>query len=538
MLRITNIKLPIDHTETELIQAVCDRLSIQPEELRSHEIHKQSVDARKKRLGIFFIYTLDVTLTSPDHHASRLLSSRLATLTPDQTYLFPARARTKSTARPIIVGTGPCGLMAGLVLAEAGFCPLLLERGKPARDRAGDVSRFWREGRLDPLSNVQFGEGGAGTFSDGKLTTQIKDKHNRVRKVLEEFVRSGAPEEILYQNKPHVGTDLLITMVKRIRERIVMLGGEVRFQSRVSDLITDGSRVRGVILDSGQEIEAPAVILAIGHSARDTFTMLQDRAVDMEQKPFSIGCRIEHPQSMIDTVQYAGFAGHPRLGPAEYKLVNHTSSGHAAYTFCMCPGGEVIGASSESGGVVTNGMSVHSRNRTNANAALLVGVSPEMLGSDNVLAGIEYQRLWERKAFALAGGTYHAPAQLVKDFLRGRESRSLGEVKPSYTPGVVLTDLAGCLPEYVTATLRESITALDGKLKGFARPDAVLTGVETRSSSPVRIVRDKASLQSPNMSGLYPAGEGAGYAGGIVSAAVDGIRTAEAVALTLGSPTA
>jgi hypothetical protein len=536
MLRISNIKLSIDHTEGDLVQALCGRLSISPEELLRYDIRKQSVDARKKRHGVFFIYTVDVTLARPERHVQRLLSKKLASPAPDRTYRLPARAPRTITSRPIIVGTGPCGLLAGLLLAEMGFCPLLLERGRPAGDRAGDVSRFWREGTLDPTSNVQFGEGGAGTFSDGKLTTQIKDRQNRVRKVLEEFVRAGAPEEILYQSKPHVGTDLLITMVKRMRERIIMLGGEVRFQSLVTGLIPDSGRICGVVLESGEEIESPATVLAIGHSARDTFSMLEKQNVLMEQKPFSIGCRIEHPQSLIDQTQYGGFAGHPRLGPADYRLVHHASTGHAAYTFCMCPGGQVIGSSSEPGGVVTNGMSVHARNRTNANAALLVGVSPEMLGSEHVLAGMEYQRKWERRAFDLAGGTYHAPTQLVEDFLHGRPSRRLGDVSPSYTPGVALTDLALCLPEYVTATLRESITALDGKLKGFARPDAVLTGVETRSSSPVRILRDGNSLQSPTLPGLYPAGEGAGYAGGIVSAAVDGIRTAEAVALTLGTP--
>ena len=529
MIRITNIRLLFEHSREELEQLILETLGLHQDKLINYRIHRKSVDARKRN-AVFFTYTVDVEVEDEEAVLDRLQYVKNVSRTPDMTYKYVLAPGSKLdlTSRPVIVGTGPCGLFAGLILAQMGLQPVLLERGKSVKDRIKDVMKFWKTAELDPSSNVPFGEGGAGTFSDGKLTTQIKDRDNRCRKVLEELVAAGAPDEILYLNKPHIGTDILVRVVHNIREQIISLGGGVRFESHVTDIIIEDESVRGVTLANGQEILSDNVVLAIGHSARDTFEMLSNRSVPMEPKPFSIGVRIEHPQELIDAVQYCKFAGDTRLGSADYKLVHHCSNGRSVYTFCMCPGGQVIASSSELGMVVTNGMSRYKREGTNANSALLVGVNPEDFPDKHPLAGVEFQREWEKKAFDLGGGGYKAPAQLVGDFLKKQASKEIGSVEPSYTPGVTMCDLTPCLPDYSIEALCEGIQALDRKLKGFAMPDAVMTGVETRSSSPIRILRDK-DLQSVTVKGLYPAGEGAGYAGGIISSAVDGIRVAEAI---------
>ncbi len=524
MLRTTQIKLPLDHSFEDLRLAAASHLGIDPCHIKTLYIRRQSIDARKRN-AVFFVYTLDVELT-PETEVS---GACRYTQVPDLCYTPPRPAPEGTWHRPVVVGAGPCGLFTALLLARSGYRPLVLDRGRPADERTRDVDRFWQTGALDPESNVQFGEGGAGTFSDGKLNTGIKDKNNRCRKVLEEFVAAGAPEDILYASHPHMGTDLLVSIVQTIRKTVIDLGGEVRFQARLTGLHVEEGHIKGVMINGHEEIETDHVVLAIGHSARDTFGLLRQSGVAMEQKPFSMGCRIEHPQSMVDTALYGTHAGHPRLGPAPYKLVHHSKGERSAYSFCMCPGGQVIAAASGPGQVVTNGMSLRARSGKNANAALLVGIKPSDLQGDDPLAGVDFQRKWEEKAFELGGSNFHAPAQLVGDFLQGVGSMVLGNVEPTYTPGVRLCDLAQCLPEYAAAAMREAIVALDRKLKGFARPDAVLTGVETRSSSPVRILRDQG-LESVSVRGLYPAGEGAGYAGGITSSAVDGIRVAEMVA--------
>ncbi len=534
MLRITEVKLPLDHPEAALKAAILDRLGIPEHELIRYQIHRRGYDARK-RSQISLVYTLDVELTREAAVLKRRKDDKHLGPTPDMTYRFVARAPEGMKHRPVVVGAGPCGLLATLILAQSGFRPLLLERGKAVRERTKDTWGLWRKGVLNPESNVQFGEGGAGTFSDGKLYSQIKDPHHHGRKVLEEFVKAGAPEEILYVSKPHIGTFKLVTMVEHMRATIQDLGGEIRFESRVTDLDIADGQVRGLTLADGERIEADHVILALGHSARDTFAMLHARGVHIDPKPFSVGFRIEHPQSLIDRCRFGDTAGHPLLGAADYKLVHHASTGRTAYSFCMCPGGTVVAATSEEGRVVTNGMSQYSRNERNANAAIVVDVNPADFPGDvaaNPLAGMEFQRLWESRAFEAGGGTYAAPAQKVGDFLAGRPSTGPGAVIPSYTPGVHWTDLSGCLPDYVIATIREAIPAFDRQIRGFAMADAVLTGVETRTSSPIRITRGE-DFQSLNVRGLYPAGEGAGYAGGILSAAVDGIKVAEAVALSV-----
>ena len=536
MLRLTEIKLPLDHPETALKAAVLKRLGIPEHELIRFEIHRRGYDARK-RGQIALVYTLDVEITREAAVLKRLAGDKHVVPTPDMTYQFVARAPDGFDNRPVVIGAGPCGLLATLVLAQMGFKPLLLERGKAVRERTKDTWGLWRQGKLDPESNVQFGEGGAGTFSDGKLYSQIKDPQHHGRKVLEEFVKAGAPEEILYVSKPHIGTFKLVSMVEHMRETITALGGEVRFQSKVTDLDIADGQVRGVVLAGGELIRADHVVLALGHSARDTFRMLHARGVFVEPKPFSVGLRIEHPQSLIDACRFGPQAGHPTLGAADYKLVHHAGNGRSAYSFCMCPGGTVVAATSEEGRVVTNGMSQYSRNERNANAAIVVGITPADFPGDvarDPLAGMEFQRHWEEMAFRAGGGSYAAPAQKVGDFLAGRPSTGPGAVIPSYTPGVHWTDLSPCLPDYVIATIREALPAFDRQIKGFAMADAVLTGVETRTSSPIRITRG-TDYQSLNTRGLYPAGEGAGYAGGILSAAVDGLQVAEAVALSLVS---
>jgi uncharacterized protein len=528
MLRLTEVKLPLDHPEDALRAAVLKRLSIADDELLGVTVFKRSYDARK-RSAISLIYSLDVEVKDEAALRARLAGLAHVQPTPDMAYAVVARAPTGLVSRPVIIGMGPCGILAALLLAQMGFRPIVLERGKAVRERTKDTWGLWRGGVLDPESNVQFGEGGAGTFSDGKLYSQIKDPKHYGRKVLQEFVKAGAPEEILYVSKPHIGTFRLVGMVEKMRAEIESLGGEIRFSSRVDDLVLEDRQVRGVRLAGGEFIAADHVVLAVGHSARDTFHMLHERGVHIEAKPFSVGFRVEHPQALIDRCRFGDFAGHPVLGAADYKLVHHARNGRAVYSFCMCPGGTVVAATSEPGRVVTNGMSQYSRNERNANAGIVVAISPEDYPG-HPLAGIDFQRHWESRAFELGGGDYSAPGQLVGDFLANRASSQLGAVTPSYTPGVRLGDLASALPDYAISAIREALPAFDRQIKGFAMHDAVLTGVETRTSSPIRIKRD-AGYQSVNTVGLYPAGEGASYAGGILSAAVDGIEVAEAVAL-------
>jgi uncharacterized protein len=527
MIRVEHIRLPIDHSKADLRNAILKKLLLDPDMLVDFAIARRSVDARKKK-HILFNYTVEVNVTDLEKVLELNRDNRHIGPVPHTAWTFP-QGPFHTEKRPVIVGAGPCGLFAGLALAEAGLAPLLIERGKPATARVKDVHRFWDTGEFDPASNALFGEGGAGTFSDGKLTTRIKDRHNRCRKVLRWLVEAGAPEEILWQQNPHLGTDRLVSLVAAIRRKIVERGGEVRFESRAAELVIDGGAIQGVTLENGEEIGARQVILAIGHSARDTMAMLHACGVAMAPKPFSIGVRIEHPQEQIDRCQFGPQAGHPALGHADYKLVHHCANGRSVYTFCMCPGGEVIAANSEPGQVVTNGMSVWNRNRPNANSALLAGITPADFESDHPLAGIAFQRHWERLAFDCGGGGYFAPAQSVGDFLAGRASTAFGDITPTYRPGVTPADLRDCLPAFAAAALREAIPAMARKLRNFDRPDAVLTGVETRSSSPLRILRDETGM-SLNTIGLYPAGEGAGYAGGIMSSAADGLRVAEAVA--------
>ncbi len=535
MLRLIEIKLPIDHAEGEIQQAILQRLGLGEDEPISYTIFKRSLDARKPR-SIRFIYTLDVTLSDEPSILERFANDSQVAVAPDTSYHFEARPRLNSARRPVIIGIGPAGLFAGLILAEAGFRPLILERGKAVRERTKDTFGFWRGSALDPESNVQFGEGGAGTFSDGKLYSQIRDPKHYGRKVLTELVNAGAPAEILYASKPHIGTFRLVSIVQKMRATIESLGGEIRFQSRVADIEIADNQVRGIVLADGEQIATDQLVLAIGHSARDTFEMLHERGVLIEAKPFSIGFRIEHPQSLIDRARYGRNAGNPLLEAADYKLVHHASNGRSVYSFCVCPGGTVVASSSEPGRVVTNGMSQYSHAERNANSGIVVGISPADFpgGSDrppSPLAGVELQRFWEARAYELGGSNYQAPGQLIGDFLAGSPSRSFGAVLPSYTPGVELTDLGSALPDYAIEAIREALPAFSRQIEGFDLPDAVLTGVETRTSSPIRIRRNDGDLQSVSTRGLYPAGEGAGYAGGILSAAVDGIRVAEAVML-------
>lgn len=532
MLRLTDLQLPIDHSDADLKAAILQRLGITEKELIDFTLFKRSSDARKKS-AISFIYTLDIDLADEASVLQRFKNDRHIGVTPDTSYHFVTQAPPGLSTRPVIIGFGPCGIFAALILAQMGFRPIILERGKVVRERTKDTWGLWRKRDLKPESNVQFGEGGAGTFSDGKLYSQVKDPKHYSRKVLTEFVKADAPREILYINKPHIGTFRLVKMVELMRATIEKLGGEFRFESKVERLDLKDGKVRGVVLASGEHIASDHVVLAIGHSARDTFQMLYECGVYMEAKPFSIGFRIEHPQSIIDRARFGPSAGHPLLGAADYKLVHHCENGRAVYSFCMCPGGTVVAATSEPNRVVTNGMSQYSRNERNANSGIVVGITPADFPGTHPLAGIDFQRQWESRAFDLGGGTYDAPGQLVGDFLANRASTKFGEVQPSYKPGVHLCNLDTALPDYAIAAIREALPAFDKQIRGFAMQDAVLTGVETRTSSPVRIRRKDDDLQSINTVGLYPAGEGAGYAGGIMSAAIDGIRVAEAVATSM-----
>ncbi len=580
MLRLTEIRLALDHSEDALKAAILRALGISEPELLGYRVRRRGYDARQSG-EVVFVYTLDAEVRDEAALLQRFKHSQHIRQAPDETYHYPIQAPANIKTRPIVIGTGPCGIFAGLSLARMGFRPLILERGKGVRERTQDVWGFWRERHLNPESNVQFGEGGAGTFSDGKLHTGIKDRGHHIKKILQDFVDAGAPGEILYISKPHIGTLRLVKVVENLRHKIVELGGEIRFESHVTDIVIENGSVRGVILaeetpkkqlgenvpspftgegqDGGEQhqrftpshphpnpppsrgrglnrnfpdgefIATDHVILAVGHSARDSFEMLHRRGVHIEPKPFSIGFRIEHPQTLINRCRLGSEAAHPVLGAADYKLVHHCRNGRSVYSFCMCPGGQVVAATSEEGRVVTNGMSHYSRNERNANAGIVVDITPADFGADHPLAGIALQRRLEEKAFELGGKNYNAPAQLVGDFLAGRPSTGPGSVIPSYTPGVTWTDLSDALPDYAVAAIREAIPAFEKTLKGFAMNDAVLTAVETRTSSPIRIARNE-NFESVNTKGLYPAGEGAGFAGGIISAAVDGMKVAEAVA--------
>ncbi|MBT9610921.1 MAG: FAD-dependent oxidoreductase [Aquabacterium sp.] len=557
MLRITELRLPLDHAEGAVRAAIVSRLGLQDSDLQAFTVFKRSHDARKKT-AIVLIYTVDCELACEALQADvlqRFAADPHVRPTPDTGYHFVGQAPVDFHAavrlRPLVVGFGPCGIFAALILAQMGLRPIVLERGKEVRQRTKDTWGLWRQGVLNPESNVQFGEGGAGTFSDGKLWSQISDPRHLTRKVLTEFVKAGAPEEILFVAKPHIGTFRLVSMVEKMRADIEALGGEIRFEQHVSDVRIEGPEgarhIRGVTLASGEQIRADHVVLALGHSARDTFTMLHERGVFMEAKPFSIGYRIEHPQGVIDRARFGPHAGNPILGAADYKLVHHASNGRAVYSFCMCPGGTVVAATSEPMRVVTNGMSQYSRNERNANAGIVVGIAPQDYRQDgktdgpvSPLDGMAFQRFWESRAYELGEGGYMAPGSLVGDFIKRQRSSALGSVEPSYKPGVHLTDLAqkgrGSLPDYCLDAIREALPAFERQIKGFSMPDAVLTGVETRTSSPLRITRGR-DFQSLNVQGLYPAGEGAGYAGGIMSAGVDGIEVAEALgAAVLGVP--
>jgi len=541
MIRLSEIKLPLDPPSDALPRAVQGLLGVEADAVAHIHVHKRSFDARK--VDLLQVYIVDVTLTDPSREAvllAKLAGNPRVTPTPDMAYRLQAQAPADLPVRPVVVGFGPCGIFAALLLAQMGFRPIVLERGKTVRQRTKDTWRLWRKNVLDPESNVQFGEGGAGTFSDGKLYSQIKDPRFLGRKVMEEFVKAGAPPEILYVAHPHIGTFKLVKVVEAMRAEIVALGGEVRFEQRVTDVRIEDGHLRGLtVLDQAtgatSELRCDHAVMALGHSARDTFEMLHARGVHIEAKPFSIGFRVEHPQGLIDRARWGRHAGHPLLGAADYKLVHHASNGRSVYSFCMCPGGTVVAATSEPGRVVTNGMSQYSRNERNANAGIVVGIDPRDFPGWNsnspgdALAGIALQRELESNAFVLGGSDYRAPGQLVGDFVAGRPSTALGSVAPSYKPGVTPSDLHQALPGYAIEAMREAFPAFGRKIKGFDLHDAVLTGVETRTSSPIKITRGE-DFQSLNVRGLYPAGEGASYAGGILSAGVDGIKVAEAVA--------
>ncbi|SFG14854.1 hypothetical protein SAMN05518801_108103 [Novosphingobium sp. CF614] len=537
MLRLTDLALPLDHTPADLERAVCERLGIAAGDLHRLAVARRGNDARRKS-AIKLVYSLDVLVRDEADVLARFAGDPHVRSTPDTSYKFVTRApEGYEGPRPVVIGAGPCGLLAALVLAQMGFKPIIVERGKAVRERTKDTWGLWRRSVLNPESNVQFGEGGAGTFSDGKLYSRIKDPRHLGRKVLTEFVKAGAPDDILTEAHPHIGTFRLVTMVISMRETIERLGGEYRFGTRVEDFEIetgeDGERrLRGLHLSTGEFLAASHVIMAVGHSARDTFQVLYDRNVHIEAKPFAIGVRIEHPQSWIDKARYGASAGNGILGAAAYSLSHKCGNGRVVYSFCMCPGGRVVAAASEEGRVVTNGMSQYSRAEFNANSGLVVDITPERDYPGHPLAGIAFQRKFEELAYRAGGSNYKAPGQKLGDFLADRPSSEFGEVIPSYQPGVHLTDLRQCLPDFVVEAIREALPAFGRQVPGYDHPDVVMTGVETRTSSPVRITRGR-DFQSLNTRGLYPAGEGAGYAGGILSAAVDGIRVAEALALEL-----
>ena len=537
MIRLTELKLPLDHAESALAALIARTLGIRTEQIISFDIHKRSFDARKAELLQVFIVDVALAPSLEVEMLAKFAGNPHILLSPDTVYHSVGHAPASQRLRPVVIGFGPCGIFAALLLAQMGFKPIVLERGKSVRQRTKDTWGLWRKNVLNPESNVQFGEGGAGTFSDGKLYSQIKDPRHLGRKVMQEFVKAGAPPEILVVARPHIGTFKLVKVVEHMREQIIALGGEIRFEQRVTDALieeeSDGKHIRGLtVLDqttgASYEMRADQVVLALGHSARDTFAMLHARGVYVEAKPFSIGFRVEHPQGLIDRARWGRHAGHPLLGAADYKLVHHASNGRSVYSFCMCPGGTVVAATSEVGRVVTNGMSQYSRNERNANAGIVVGIDPRDYPG-HALAGLDLQRQLESHAYVLGGSDYRAPGQLVGDFVAGRASTALGSVEPSYTPGVTLGDLSSALPAYAIEAMREAFPAFGRKIKGFDTHDAVLTGVETRTSSPIKMSRGD-DMQSVNVRGLYPAGEGASYAGGILSAGVDGIRVAEAVA--------
>lgn len=528
MIKISDLTLPLDYQKKDLIHIASKRLGIPPDQIQEIVLCKRSVDARKKE-RIHFNCTVEVKVSCSEKTILNRRRDKKIALAVPYHYALPAAPPTLKQ-RPVVVGSGPAGLFSALILAQVGLRPILLERGRDVDQRTQDVQFFWKTGTLNPLSNVQFGEGGAGTFSDGKLNTGTKDK--RARKVLEEFVACGAPSEILYASKPHIGTDRLRITIKNLRNKIIELGGEVRFNSLANGFLSKEDTLTGIsVLSDKQQyqLDTQDVILAIGHSARDTFSILHDHGVPMEAKAFSIGARIEHLQDKINRIQYGKFAESPSLGAADYKLAVHLSNGRGVYTFCMCPGGYVVAAASEPGRLVTNGMSEFARNQINANSALLVSITPADFPDSHPLSGMQLQRQLEERAYRLGGGCFSAPVQRVEDFLQNRPSTRFGEVLPSYQPSVTLCNLSDCLPACIVESMRMGIVEMDKKLHGFAHPDAILTGVETRSSSPIRILRDPDTLQSVGLSGLYPCGEGAGYAGGIISAAVDGIRCAEAL---------
>ncbi|MDN3612321.1 NAD(P)/FAD-dependent oxidoreductase [Vibrio ostreicida] len=531
MIRLTEIKLPLQHEESAISEAIIEKLGILPEQVLAFNMFKRGYDARKKT-KIQLIYTLDVEVENEQDVLEKFVSDPHVKLTPDMEYKFVAKAPDNLNERPVVIGFGPCGLFAGLVLAQMGFKPIIVERGKEVRERTKDTFGFWRKRTLNTESNVQFGEGGAGTFSDGKLYSQVKDPHFYGRKVTTEFVAAGAPEEIMYVSKPHIGTFKLVTMIEKMRAKIIELGGEIRFSTRVDDIRIEEGQVTGLTLSNGEKIDTRHVVLAVGHSARDTFEMLHQRGVYMEAKPFSVGFRIEHKQSMIDEARFGPSAGHPILGAADYKLVHHCKNGRTVYSFCMCPGGTVVAATSEEGRVVTNGMSQYSRAERNANSAIVVGIDPDRDYPGDPLAGIRFQRELETGAYVLGGENYDAPAQKIGDFLKGSDPSQIGDVEPSFTPGIKLTDISKALPDFAVEAIREAIPAFDKKIKGFASDEGLLTGVETRTSSPVCIKRGK-DFQSINLTGFFPAGEGAGYAGGILSAGIDGIKVAEALAKSM-----
>ena len=541
MIRVSEIRLPLDHAPPALEAAVLARLALAPEELLSFTIFKRAVDSRK-RSSILLVYIVDARVKDEKAALARASGDHHVSVTPDMNFRLSARA-AEGAPRPLVIGFGPCGLFAALILAEAGFRPIVLERGKKVRERTVDTFKFWRQRVLDPASNVQFGEGGAGTFSDGKLYSQIRDPDHYGRKVLEEFVAAGAPEEILYVARPHIGTFRLVSMIEAMRAKIETLGGEIRFQSQVTDVLLSEEggkkRIDGVALADGETIASRHVVMALGHSARDTFEMLYRRGVFFEAKPLSNGVPNEHPQSLIDRARYGKFAGDKILGAADYRLSHHAKNGRTVYSFCMCPGGTVVAAASEEGRLVTNGMSQYSRKERNANSGIVVSLTPEDFPGDareNPLAGIEFQRHWEALAYLAGGSSWRAPVQLVGDFLNNAPSTELGGVAPSYRPGVTPTDLSRCLPSWASEAIREALPVFGRQIQGFDMADAVMTGVETRTSSPIRMTRGD-DRQSLSVGGLYPAGEGAGYAGGIYSAAIDGIRTAQTMALAIAGKT-